>query len=243
MKHKIPTALLILLIISLAKPVFSTTFIKSAMLPSSPILTSVQAGITDPIDYGITDLRAKVNATYARGDCWSVWYNSTSGTYLWRSEPMWIWNGSRYVPYIFNTSTECITIKAGLIGAKIYRDKAVFYDPNLTRLAVERENWAVFRWNELENKWKPVCATLERYFVSVHVTKSASYVNVTASWVTEAGNLTIIYHFKERLKHTTLWTPNYAGKYAVLQIWNGTQYGKIKLTNATIMKRGFFING
>jgi len=45
------------------------------LLITANILTFVKAdNPIDPIDTGLVELRAKVNATYARGDSWSITY-------------------------------------------------------------------------------------------------------------------------------------------------------------------------
>jgi len=60
---------------------------------------------------------------------------------------------------------------------------------------------------------------------------------VTGVWKTSAGPLKITYHFKENLKHTVFWTPSNAGRYAIVQFWNETQYSDVRLSNATVIKR------
>lgn len=182
------------------------------------------------------DLAQTTPMLIERGRNYEIWKNP-DGTFTWRSAPLWIWNGSAYVPFIIKVTDENITVQAGLIGAEFHRGKVVYYDPSFTRLAVGRENWLVFRWDEANNKWIPVCASLAEYFKSVSIYEGNDYLNITASWETNAGNLTVIYHFEEYLKHTVLWKPNNAGKYAIVQFWNETVYDDVKLSNATVIKR------
>lgn len=161
-----------------------------------------------------------------------------NGTTLWESASQYVWNGSAYVPYIINNtyaSKGYITVQAGLIGAELHKGKIVYYDPNMTTLAVGRENWVVFE--KVDADWKPVCASLEKYFDSMFLTEESEYVNVTATWTTPKGDLTIVYHFEENLKRTVTFDPIDDGQYAVAQIWNNTQYEKVRLTNAMIIKK------
>ena len=203
------------------------------MVPLNIEGRKINKSSVDPIDLGITEPRAKVNATYARGDTWSVKYED--GIYNWRSESMWIWNGSRYVPYIFEDKGAYYVVRSGLIGAEIHRGKAVFYSPDLERLAVGRENWIVYQWIDME--WIPVCASLQKYFDSVTTQLQRDNINVIVEWSTPKGNLTIKYLFREKLKHNVEWTPSQDGRYAIVQFWNETQYDKVFLTNGTILRR------
>lgn len=177
-----------------------------------------------------------------RGCNYDIYYNSANPSQKrWVSAHQRVLNSTgHWVDYIFTNkyaTDKYVTVQSGLIGAEFHKGKVVYYSPDLTRLAVERENWLVFKWNSGESKWKPVCASLEKYFSSASFIKGDDYVNVTGTWTTAAGNLAIVYHFCGTLKHTVFWTPNNAGKYAVVQAWNGTQYDKVKLYNATIIKR------
>lgn len=175
-------------------------------------------------------------AIYYRGENYEL-ITYSNGTTVWRTMFTGVWNGTHWVDYIFSKDGENYTVQAGLIGARLYKGKVKYYDPNMTTLIVERENWFVYKLNEETGKWKPVCASLERYFDSASFFEDEEYVNVTGTWTTVVGNLTIIYHFHERLKHTVIWTPKIAGKYAVVQTWNGTRYERVKLHNATVIKR------
>jgi len=189
-----------------------------------------------PVEY----VKAESPVLVERGRNYEIWDNG-DGTYTWRSAPTWIWNGTQYVPYIFDKShyqtDGYVSVQAGLIGAKFYKGKVEYYDPSLSDLRVGRESWLVYEWDDANSEWKPVCASLAKYFDSASFYEGEDYLNITASWVTNAGNLTIIYHFEEHLKHTVLWKPNYAGRYAICQVWNRTIYDDVKLSNATVIKR------
>jgi len=191
---------------------------------------------TIPLEYS----RAEAPTLIERGRNYEIWKNP-DGTYTWRSAPTWIWNGSAYVPYILDKShyqtDGYVSVQAGLIGAKFYKGKIEYYDPSLSDLRVGRENWLIYKWDDADGEWKPVCASLAKYFDSASFYEAEDYLNITATWLTNAGNLTVIYHFEENLKHTVLWKPNYAGRYAVVQFWNETVYDDVKLSNATVIKR------
>jgi len=161
-------------------------------------------------------------------------------THKWLSASQAVWNGTHWVDYIFtnNYATDnFVRVQSGLVAADFYKGKVVYYSPDLSMLAVQRENWIVYKWNVAQSEWKPICASLEPYFSSASFYEADDYVNVSGTWMTAAGNLTVQYHFRESLKHTVIWTPSNDGKYAVVQAWNGTQYDNVKLENATIIKR------
>ena len=208
------------------------------LLPFFPFWpTSIAEGDPDPIDYAdLADDRAKVSATYARGNCWSVTALG-EGQFAWRSEDPWVYSSSesKFVPYIASTSGDCYTVQSGLIAAELYRNKAVFFSPEMDRQAVGRETWLVFQ--RVGDEWNPVCASLTSYFQSQSMSSDETTVNVTGTWATAKGTLEVVYSFKEHLKHSVTWTPNQAGAYAIVQFWNETVYDSVKLGDGTVINR------
>jgi len=214
-------------------------FIFLALLLVPPLFSlnveNVEAAQTaDPIDAGITDLKAKVNATYARGDCWSVKYED--GVYKWQTEPMWVWSEEeqRYVPYIFEdkfASEGYIQVQSGLIGARIYQSYAMYYDPSMTEVRLYQEQWEVQQWNPKNNKWAAVIgsySTFEGYLVN----KDEKCVNVTMMYSSWAGwlNITYAFHEGDPLKHTVVFksTLDYETDFRVIQKWAGIAAAKVK---------------
>ena len=177
------------------------------------------------------------NPTYFRGENYET-LSYPNNTVIWTSASQYVSNGTDWVPYIFTnkySAEGCYEVKSGLIGAKFYKGKVEYYDPTLTHLAVARENWVVFK--RVDGEWKPVCASLASYFNSKIIVETDEYVDISGTWLTSAGNLTVTYHFEGNLKHTVVFTPNSAGRFAVAQIWNGTVYDKVKLNNATVIRK------
>ncbi len=160
-----------------------------------------------------------------------------NGTVIWCSTPQQVYNGSSWVPYIFTNNTSSYTVQSGLVAAIFERGKVSYYNPSMTELAVGRENFLVYKWNDAQSKWLPVCASLQDYFISSNVVLGSSYVNITGVWKTSVGTLSITYHFEGNLKHTVTWVPNNAGKYAVVQAWNDTVYDQVKLGNNTVLHK------
>lgn len=171
-----------------------------------------------------------------RGANYEIYYNTADNNLKrWNSAPQWIYNGTKYVPYILENMGDYYTVQSGLIGAEIHREKAVFYDPQLENIAVGRETWLVYK--KVDGNWNPVAASLQQYFKSVTVTEGDEQLNITGTWETQKGELNIEYRFKEDLKHTTTWIPNEPGSYAVIQFWNDTQYSDVILGNGTKILR------
>ena len=197
-------------------------------------IVDVEAQTGDPIDAGITDLKAKVNATYARGDCYSVKYED--GVYKWQTEPMWVWSEAegRYVPYILEdkfASEGYIQVQSGLIGARIYQSYAMFYDPNMTEVRLYQEQWEVQQWNPKTKKWVAVIgsySTFEGYIIN----KDERCVNVTMMYSSWAGRLNVAYTFREGapLKHTVVFKSalDYETDFRVIQKWAGIVAAKVK---------------
>ena len=224
-RNKVVSLIIIIFVLVLPLSLLTFSFIQGPV--------SVQAD-PDPIDLAITDSNAKVNPIYARGDAYSISINE-DGTYTWSSDDVYVYNGSRYVPYSYSQDGDHYTVQTGLIGAKLYRNKAVFYDENLERQSVGRETWLVFQ--RVSDSWVPICASLTPYFQSQDVTEDGETLSVIGTWETVKGTLSIEYRFRENLKHTVSWIPNQAGTYAIIQFWNETTYNDVELGNNTVIRR------
>jgi len=182
------------------------------------------------------------NSTYARSNNVALYYDPETKTYT-QSFGVQTYvqdDEGKPVPYVFNNryqSEGFVSVQSGLIGAEFHKGKVVYYDPSMLDLAVGRENFVVYKWNEVEGKWLPICANIVEYFNSVDFQLGENHINITGVWSTGAGTLTILYHFYEDLKHTITFEPTNPGKYAVVQVWNEVQYSDVKLSNSVIIKR------
>jgi len=196
----------------------------------------------DPIDAGITDLKAKVNATYARGDCWSVKYED--GVYKWRSEPMWVWNGSQWVPYIFtrDDAKKCYRIQTGLVGAEIYDSGDVkIYDPNVTEVRVKSEEWEL--WAEGKE------ATLNKPITWNVITNSSGvFIERQQTTSKPSGILKITYVLRVGLplKHIVEWTANADTSNIQVKQVHFLDFNKVKteagvITSSTKLKSASFL--
>jgi len=170
-----------------------------------------------------------------RGKNYEIWKNP-DGSYTWRSARPWVWNGSAYAPYIIKEKQECITVKTALIATRLYKNGLEIYDPNFTRLAVKRERWLVFKWDKL-GFWSLICESSALNFYGVKVERGKETLNVTATWLSIYGNLTVTYHYQPELKHFITWTPLYPGVYAIVQVWNDIGYSRMRLHNSTVTSR------
>ncbi|MHA1742729.1 MAG: LamG-like jellyroll fold domain-containing protein, partial [Candidatus Heimdallarchaeota archaeon] len=162
-----------------------------------------------------------------RGANFERWFNGTH--YRWASAPQWVWNGSAYVPYIFEdryVSEGYYQVRSGLIGAKIYDCHAAFYDPNMTEVRVYDERWEV---QQLKNgKWNNIGAQSGTPIFSISQTEKC--VNITKAFHSWAGWLNITYIFREGepLKHQVTFRSEIEGTFRILQKWSGIQAVKVR---------------
>lgn len=181
--------------------------------------------------------RAQDEPQYYRGPNYET-YSYPNGTVFWSSQDQAVYNGSQWVPYVFqNNYAEAgyFQVQAGLIGLRLYKGKIEYYDPTFQRLAVGRENWAIFKKNG--DEWIPICGSLASYFDTATYQLQENSVDVKGSWSTAGGSLDITLHIENDLKHTVEFQAANPGLYAVAQIWNNTQYEKVNLENATVIHK------
>jgi len=198
----------------------------------------------DPIDPGLTDPLAKVNATYARGASWTLVANP-DGSFTWANAPDWIYNGSRYVPLIFEdhyAADGYYQVQGALIGARIYDTYARFYDPQLQEVRVYNEQWEVERWSN--NKWASIGVASGS--LSWEVTQTEDFVNVSRSSDTWAGIFRVDYIFRagQPLKHTITWTSELASltEFRVIQAWGGISAAKCRLSDTSLVNETALVN-
>lgn len=179
--------------------------------------------------------KADADPIYYRGPNYST-LTYPNGTVFWASKSQAVYNGSHWVPRIFQGWTgQYFQVQAGLVASRLYRDKLEYYDPNMTTLAVGRENWVVLeRKGEL---WVPICVSFAEYFDSVNVSVLDEYINITGTYKTLKASLTVSCIFRDKLKHTVTFSPTSPGVYALAQVWNDTKYEDVQLTNASVIHR------
>jgi len=168
------------------------------------------------------------NETYARGDSWSL--RLENGVFKWSTEPMWIWNGTRYVPYVFVDkygSDGYFEVRSGLIGCRIYDYYVVFYDPNCSEVRVYDERWEVQQLGK-SGKWSDVGAQSGTPVFTI--SQSENCVNITKSFHSWAGWLNITYVFREGspLKHQVIFQAEIEGTFRIVQRWSGIQAAKVR---------------
>jgi len=154
--------------------------------------------------------------------------------FKWVSAPLWIWNGSSYVPHIYvdKFSTEgYVQVQTGMIAARIYSGYATFYDPNMTEVRLYQEQWEVQRFNPNNEKWRSVIGSYST-FEGLLVEKDERCVNVTVTYSSWAGWLNITYSFTEgeALKHMVVFKSDLSDltTFRVLQKWSGIVGEKVK---------------
>ena len=85
-----------------------------------------------------------------RGDRYEIHYNSIDPNQKrWSSAPLWIFNGSDYVPYILQnnyTTTGYFQVQNGRIGVRIYDYYAEFYSPDMEEVRLYSEMWEIQSW-------------------------------------------------------------------------------------------------
>jgi len=194
----------------------------SQALPSS----QVYATEPDPIDVGLTDPLAKINATYARGDSWSLEY--VDGKYVKTYNlPLWIFDGSSFQPYIYQDNYTTLgfhQIKNGLIGVRLYDYYAVFYDPQIEEVRVYDERWEVQEWRpQGQGSWSDLGA--QSGSPSWQVSGNSTTMVISKSFTSWAGVLVLDYIFREGqpLKHTITFTSSLeeSTTFRVIQAWAG----------------------
>jgi len=154
-----------------------------------------------------------------------------TNVYSWESAPQWVWNGSAYVPIIYNdmyATDGYYEVRSGLIGARIYDYYATFFDPNMTEVRLYDERWEVQEFKN--NKWNDIGAQSGSPVFSI--SQAETCVNITKSFHSWAGWLNVTYTFREGapLKHTVVFRSELAGEetFRVVQRWAGIAAAKVK---------------
>ncbi|MDH5203381.1 MAG: hypothetical protein OEW69_09000 [Nitrospirota bacterium] len=165
---------------------------------------------------------------YYRGSNYSETVNA-DGSVTWRSEPLWIYNGSHYVPYIYEdhySSEGYHQVRAAQIGCRIYDYYAEFWDPNMSEIRLYDERWDVERWKV--NKWDPIGAQAGSPTWSV--IERSDRLEIIKAFHSWAGWLNLTYVFNGPLKHDVSFTSEMADpeQFRLIQAWAGIVGSKCK---------------
>ena len=122
----------------------------------------------------------------------------------WESQPPWVNDGSKYVPYIYSRdeSKKCYRVQVGLVGAVIYDTGVVeIYDPELKEVRVKGEEWEVWQGTKKATLVAPITWGVVEDSSGVYITREQTTSN-------PVGVLRIVYGFVvgASLKHTVIWT-------------------------------------
>jgi len=198
----------------------------------------------DPINLGITEYKTKVNSTYARGDSWSVKYENE--VYKWSSEPIWVWDGSNYISYIFDNQYNTkgyYQVQSGLIAARIYDYYAEFYTPDMLELRLYDERWEVQQWTG--KKWSNIGA--QSGTPTFSISANSNNINITKTFTSWAGILEIQYIFREgqKMKHKITFKSELSevNTFAVRQEWAGIIGNSVNdhnIISKTILNETYF---
>lgn len=173
--------------------------------------------------------------------------------FSWESAPQWVYNGTAWVPYIFDETDDYYQIQSGLIGTRIYKDGyAEFWNPDMTEIRLYEERWTLEYYDDEKDQWK-VCDVYSPTFI---VDSDATTVNITASFITDYPNsgeraFDVKYIFREGrpLKHEITFTSHSTEEcfFRVKQKWGGIVSDKVKhskgtdaITSPTIVNSSWF---
>jgi len=167
---------------------------------------------------------------YYRGPNYSETMNP-DGSITWRSEPLWIYNGSHYVPYIYEDHYETegyYQVRAAQIGCRIYDYYCEFWDPNMSEIRVYDERWDLERWRSGPDKWDPIGA--QSGSPTWRIVEASDRLEITKAFHSWAGWLNLTYVFNGPLKHDVSFTSELADpeQLRVIQAWAGIVGSKCK---------------
>jgi len=167
-----------------------------------------------------------------RGPNFERW--DLGGRFAWNSAPQWVWDGSEWVPYIYENRYEeegYYQVQSGLIGVRIYDYYAEFYTPDLSEIRVHDERWEVQRWvTRGRGGWDDVGAQSGTPVFSV--VENGNDITVKKTFSSWAGELEISYIFREGLpmKREVVWTSAIGENttFRVLQRWAGIAGSRVR---------------
>lgn len=159
-------------------------------------------------------------------------------TYSWESQPQWVYDGSKWVPYIFNPDASaknsgdpCYLVRTGLITVEVMKGypAAKFWNPEYTEVRLYEERWTVEYYKA--NQWKDTGVGAQTPSFSVVENSTGVFITRTQSLV-GVGRLTAIYafHVGSPLKHTVIYEglSSTTYEYRIKQVWNGIVGSRVK---------------
>ena len=158
--------------------------------------------------------------------------------------PEWVWNGSAYVPYIFDASAkakdsgdDCFLVRTGLIAAEIMKGYPVakFWDVNYTDVRLYEERWTIEYYKA--NQWKDTGVGAQTPTYTYVANSSGVYITRMQSLV-GVGQLNVTYAFRVGgpLKHTVVYKNLGSSTYEfrVKQSWSGIVGDRVKYQSGSV---------
>jgi hypothetical protein len=173
----------------------------------------------------------------------SYWPN---GSVTYESTDFWIWDGWKYVPYIYEDrylTDGYLQIRTWGLGCRIHDYYSMFYDPNMSRIRVYDERWEVQKWKTTGKEgWDDIGAQSGDPTWSIVEETDPYRLIINKAFHSWAGWLNISYAFREDLKHEVTFTSELSGKeeFRLVQKWAGIvgakckdQHSEVQITSST----------
>jgi len=170
-------------------------------------------------------------------DC-EIWQlNSTH--FKWISAPPWVWDGSKYVPYIFEDSyaeAGYYLMRNAYISVRLFTDHAEFWDLNYTEVRVQEEKWLV---QYFDGEWR----TLDIHNPSFNVITNSSGIFITQSWtvgppIGTENAFRITYALREARPLEHFLTLSNKGvdayEFRLVQTWDGIAANSVRHSNGEV---------
>jgi len=112
-----------------------------------------------------------------RGKDYVIWQKNSTH-FMWISAPPWVWDGGKYVPYIFEDhygEEGYYLMRNAYITVRLYNEHTEFWNVNYTEIRVRKERWLA---QYFDGKWH----TLDAYNPSLNVIVNSSGIFATQSW-------------------------------------------------------------
>jgi hypothetical protein len=182
-----------------------------------------------------------------RGSNYEIW-RKNSNTFTWISVSPWIWDGNKYVPYIFEdhyTETGYYLMRNAHITVRLYDNHAEFWDIDNKEVRVQEEKWVVQYFDET---W----INIDKSNPAFQIITNSSGVFITQSWflgapIKSVDTLQVTYalHEARPLKRFVTLTNKgiNAYEFRIIQAWDGIVANKVKHTDGdTIVTTSTQIN-
>lgn len=167
-----------------------------------------------------------------RGLNYEIWQKNQTH-FAWISAPPWVWNGSKYVPYIFEDhygEAGYYLMRNAYITVRLYSDHAEFWDVNYTEIRVHEERWLTQYY---DGEWH----TIDKYKPSFRVVTNSSGIFITQSWtlgkpINSEETFTTTYALREARPLEHFMTLKNKGtdsyEFRLVQAWDGIAATTVK---------------